>query len=318
MRTMREITHYLPLQLTWTKQHLPPERAWVAEDRLCTKNVAITPSELGDWNPHLSHHQTVQLQVKNSLMFIIWIKEMVFSPQDQSQGWIRTRREEKAFQKVHRWGRAWEGRRGVRGIRNTHRIHIPFRDGCFHDLGSLNERQKGRIQALIPSELCHQLCRPRFHHRARSGCTEASLSHTPSNGWRHELLIYPLACISQGHSEAKTRNSAASETWPGPDTDPRVTCWTAREMPPITWAEDTQSSKSLILGILYHWHKSLLSEKWGCTLFSYVPRAMWATHNLSNGRRNFIWGWVGGWVGWNFKQFPGSQENSNKTQTNQP
>ena len=100
MRTMREITHYLPLQLTWTKQHLPPERAWVAEDCLCTKNIAITPSELGDWNPHLSHHQTVQLQVKNSLMFIIWIKEMVFSPQDQSQGWIRTRREEKAFQKV--------------------------------------------------------------------------------------------------------------------------------------------------------------------------------------------------------------------------
>lgn len=56
----------------------------------------------------------VQLQVKNSLMFIIWITEMVFSPQDQSQGWIRIRREDKAFQKVHRWGRAWEERRAVK------------------------------------------------------------------------------------------------------------------------------------------------------------------------------------------------------------
>lgn len=152
---------------------------------------------------------------------------MVFSPQDQSQGWIRIRREEKAFQKVHRWGRAWEGRRGVRGIWNTNNTHIPFRDGCFHDLGPLNERQKGQIQALIPSELCHQLCRSRLYHRARSGCIEASLSHAPSNGWRHELLVgsvpgiyLPLACISWGHSEAKTRNLSClrdlARTWHQP------------------------------------------------------------------------------------------------------
>ena len=43
--------------------------------------------------------------------------------------------------------------------------------------------------SLIPPELCHQPCRSRLHHRARSGCTEARLSHTPSNGWKHERLV---------------------------------------------------------------------------------------------------------------------------------
>lgn len=93
----------LPLYLTWTKQHSLPGCARVAEDCLCTKNVAVTLPELGDWNLHLLHHRTVQPEVENSrhcFMFVIWITEMVFSRQDRSQCWNRIGREEKHHESI--------------------------------------------------------------------------------------------------------------------------------------------------------------------------------------------------------------------------
>lgn len=160
--------------------------------------------------------------------------------------------------------------------------------------------------SLIPPELRHQPCRSRLHHRARSGCTEARLSHTPSNGWRHEHLVgsmpgtylpiglhLPRTFWSQDQelrSQLPQRPGQDLTLTPGRQAGQHRRCHPSPGL--RTVFQEPHSGNSLSPAQKFSFREVGLhvvqlraTHHVGCS-----------AHNLSNGRRNFIrvWRWRGG------------------------
>ena len=245
----------------------------------------------------LLHHRVVQPEVKNSrhcLMFVIWVTEMVFSPQDQSQCWIRIGREEKHRESIPENPQMGKHRKGeeewtlipprVRDVVNRQNKHIPVRDGCFSDPGPLKEGQKGGVHAL---RLYLGQPQPHTAKRLKTWVPSGLCARNVSTRWAPSSE----GILKTWNQEPGAQESAASEIWyrtwhqtQGYRLESTGDATHHLDRGHLVWEDP-------IWVILCHPHKSSLPlEKCCCRLSCYEPLAIWGAHNLSNGRRNFFWG----------------------------